>query len=61
MMTEPKQPEETHRIAGCDLGKAAAKFVVGRVCADGRLEIDKTELVEHDGRAMDAFREWYLR
>ena len=60
-MTEPKRPEKTYRIAGCDLGKAAAKFVLARVCADGRLEIEKTELVEHDGRAMDAFRDWYLR
>ncbi len=51
----------TYRIAGCDLGKSAAKFVVGRVSPDGQLSIERTELVEHDGRPMDAFREWYLR
>ncbi len=60
-MPEPKRPQETYRIAGCDLGKAAAKFVIARVCADGRLDVEKTELIEHDGRALDAFREWYLR
>jgi len=48
MMPEPKRPQETYRIAGCDLGKAAAKFVIARVCADGRLDVEKTELIEHD-------------
>jgi activator of 2-hydroxyglutaryl-CoA dehydratase/predicted nucleotide-binding protein (sugar kinase/HSP70/actin superfamily) len=53
--------EETYRIAGCDLGKAAAKFVVGRVKASGRLEVEETDLVVHDGQPMEAFREWYRR
>jgi activator of 2-hydroxyglutaryl-CoA dehydratase len=53
--------EGTYRIAGCDLGKSAAKFVVGLVSPDGQLSIEKTDLVEHDGRPMDAFRDWYLR
>ncbi len=51
----------TYRIAGCDLGKPAAKFVVGRVRPDSQISIEKTELVEHDGHPMDTSRDWYLR
>ena len=53
------------RVAGCDLGKAAAKFVVLRLpeapsgAAVGELEIESTETVLHEGRPLDAFREWY--
>ncbi len=53
--------KETYRVAGCDLGKSAAKFVIGRMSRDGTLSIEKTELAEHGGHAMEAFREWYLR
>ena len=28
---------------------------------DGQLSIEKTELVEHDGHAIDVFRDWYVR
>jgi activator of 2-hydroxyglutaryl-CoA dehydratase/predicted nucleotide-binding protein (sugar kinase/HSP70/actin superfamily) len=49
------------RIAGCDLGKASAKFVSARLLRDGRIEIEKAESVVHDGRPMDAFRAWYRR
>ena len=53
--------EAARRIAGCDLGKAAAKFVIGTVDATGRVAIEKTESVTHDALPMQAFREWYRR
>ncbi|UCE84896.1 MAG: hypothetical protein JSU66_11105 [Deltaproteobacteria bacterium] len=49
------------RIAGCDLGKAAAKFVIGTIDPAGRVTIDKAESVTHDGQPLEAFREWYRR
>src|SRR3972149_4888917 len=60
-MTDPNRREAPYRVAGCDLGKSAAKFVVGRSDANGKLEIEQTEIVEHDGRPMEAFRDWYER
>ncbi len=49
------------RVAGCDLGKATAKLVVGRLDSGGRLTIESCETVPHEGRPMDVFREWYAR
>lgn len=49
------------RVAGCDLGKSAAKLVVCRVDSDGGLEIESREVIEHDGQALKVFSEWYSR
>ena len=57
----PGAPAAVRRIAGCDLGKAAAKFVTGTVDARGRVAIEKAESVTHDGLPLEAFREWYRR
>ncbi len=47
------------RVAGCDLGKAAAKFLILRLRDDGSTEVESSSVVEHRGRALDAFLEWY--
>ena len=49
------------RVAGCDLGKATAKLVVGTIQPDGTLRIDAAETVVHEGRPMEAFASWYER
>lgn len=49
------------RVAGCDLGKAAAKFVVATSAAPGEFEIESVEVIEHEGHAVDAFVDWYER
>ena len=50
------------RVAGCDLGKLTAKFVVGRLQSDpAGLTILHQESVEHNGRPMEAFSDWYRR
>lgn len=54
-------PGAARRIAGCDLGKAVAKFAIGVVEADGRVTIESTEHVAHEGQPMKAFVDWYHR
>ncbi len=49
---------QTWRVAGCDLGKARAKFVVGRV-GPSAVEVVSAECVAHGGRPMEAFARWY--
>ncbi len=48
------------RVAGCDLGKATAKFVIGAI-RPGGFEIEASEVVDHRGDALAAFRAWYRR
>ena len=48
------------RVAGCDLGKATAKFVVGAVDEQGELTIVSTRQVPHEGRPADSFCDWYV-
>ncbi|NUM47876.1 MAG: hypothetical protein HUU38_24480, partial [Anaerolineales bacterium] len=50
----------SERVAGCDLGKATATFVVADVRAGGFV-VESVETVVHNGRPMDAFCEWYRR
>jgi len=52
---------EALRLAGCDLGKAAAKLVVVELRPAGGVEIVSTEVVSHGGRPIEAFCEWYRR
>src|SRR3990172_4511974 len=49
------------RIAGCDLGKARAKFVVARAEPDGRVVVERRDVVDHEGRPLEAFQDWYRR
>ncbi len=49
----------TTRVAGCDLGKATARFVTGTVDRDGRLALDPPLRVPHEGRPFETFRRWY--
>ncbi len=47
------------RIAGCDLGKASASFVVAKVDDSGALDLEHQRQVYHDGKPFEIFREWY--
>lgn len=53
------------RVAGCDLGKSTAGFVVVSIEAGGRgggdLVIESTDVVSHEGKPLDAFKDWYRR
>ena len=49
----------TTRIAGCDLGKASARFVLARVGEDGQLAIEHEQHVFHEGDPFDRFEAWY--
>ena len=46
------------RVAGCDLGKAAAKLVVLSVDGD-RVRIEARHSAPHDGRPAEALAAWY--
>ena len=51
-------------VAGCDLGKSTAKFVIGELETGdtaGQFHVLHSEVIVHDGRPMDAFKEWYTR
>jgi len=47
------------RVAGCDLGKASASFVLARVDDGGSMVVEDVEYVLHDGKALDRFERWY--
>ena len=49
------------RVAGCDLGKATAKFVIATIAAGGELTINSSEVVAHEGDCIGAVRDWYQR
>lgn len=53
----------TPRIAGIDLGKAAAKVVVASISsrAPRGLTVDAAEVIAHDGRPLEAFCDLYRR
>ncbi len=46
-------------MAGCDLGKATAKLVVGTVDDRGELVMQSSLLVSHEGQPAEALRRWY--
>jgi activator of 2-hydroxyglutaryl-CoA dehydratase/predicted nucleotide-binding protein (sugar kinase/HSP70/actin superfamily) len=52
-------PEIAVMIAGCDLGKATAKFVLLKVCGNGAPVVVDSRCIIHEGRPLDAFRTWY--
>ncbi|RMF19936.1 MAG: hypothetical protein D6760_12545, partial [Deltaproteobacteria bacterium] len=47
------------RIAGCDLGKASASFVIAETTAEGTLRVVHHDYVLHEGKPMEALRRWY--
>ncbi len=49
----------TITVAGCDLGKATAKFVLLKVCEDGSMAVNDYRCIVHDGHPLDAFKTWY--
>jgi activator of 2-hydroxyglutaryl-CoA dehydratase/predicted nucleotide-binding protein (sugar kinase/HSP70/actin superfamily) len=49
------------RVAGVDLGKAWAKFVVASRAQDGTLRIEASELLAHHGSPFAVFADWYQR
>ena len=46
------------RVAGCDLGKSSAQFVLVRVSPTGS-SVESRETQAHDGRPMAVFEEWH--
>ncbi|MBN1365177.1 MAG: hypothetical protein JW976_10275 [Syntrophaceae bacterium] len=55
----PKNQEKDVVVAGCDLGKATAKFVLIRISGDGTLFWEDYRIIIHNGRPLDTFRKWY--
>ncbi len=49
----------TMKIAGCDLGKASASFVVAGINDDGHIDVEHTSHISHDGNPFDVFKKWY--
>jgi activator of 2-hydroxyglutaryl-CoA dehydratase/predicted nucleotide-binding protein (sugar kinase/HSP70/actin superfamily) len=47
------------RVAGCDLGKASASFVLARVDDGGNVVVEEVEYALHDGKPLDRFERWY--
>ena len=58
-MNSTRAPAVGRRVAGCDLGKATLKLVVGTVEPNGSVRIDERATITHEGRPMDAFCELY--
>ncbi len=48
------------RVAGCDLGKASASFVVASLGDDGQVTVDDVKYELHDGKPLELFRKWYV-
>lgn len=49
----------TIKIAGCDLGKASASFVIAKVASDGTFDVESTAHISHDGNPFEVFKKWY--
>jgi activator of 2-hydroxyglutaryl-CoA dehydratase/predicted nucleotide-binding protein (sugar kinase/HSP70/actin superfamily) len=47
------------RIAGCDLGKYSASFVILNVDDNGKTTVENAESSPHNGHPFDAFTQWY--
>lgn len=51
----------TLKIAGCDLGKASAGFVVVRVDDHGAILVESATRLAHEGDPFGLFKEWYRK
>jgi activator of 2-hydroxyglutaryl-CoA dehydratase/predicted nucleotide-binding protein (sugar kinase/HSP70/actin superfamily) len=49
----------TMKIAGCDLGKATASFVIVNMHDDGHVDVESASHISHDGNPFDVFKKWY--
>ncbi|MFI5395743.1 MAG: BadF/BadG/BcrA/BcrD ATPase family protein [Candidatus Binatia bacterium] len=49
----------SRRVAGCDLGKASASFVLARIDDDGGMVVEDVQYAPHDGKPLDRFEQWY--
>jgi activator of 2-hydroxyglutaryl-CoA dehydratase/predicted nucleotide-binding protein (sugar kinase/HSP70/actin superfamily) len=49
----------TRRIAGCDLGKASASFVIATVDDNGKITIEDVEHAAHEGKPFEGLARWY--
>jgi activator of 2-hydroxyglutaryl-CoA dehydratase/predicted nucleotide-binding protein (sugar kinase/HSP70/actin superfamily) len=49
----------TLKIAGCDLGKASAGFVIGTVDDDGTVTVEDAQYILHEGDPLGQFKTWY--
>ncbi len=58
-MIASEKSEGSFTVAGCDLGKATAKFVILNICDDGALVVKDYRCIVHDGRPLDVFKKWY--
>jgi activator of 2-hydroxyglutaryl-CoA dehydratase/predicted nucleotide-binding protein (sugar kinase/HSP70/actin superfamily) len=47
------------KIAGCDLGKSSAGFVIAEVSEDGDIKIVQADYLAHEGMPYEAFKKWY--
>ena len=65
MISRQVEAEQRHRmnerVAGVDLGKAWAKFVVASRAQDATLRIEESELLAHHGSPFTVFSDWYQR
>ncbi|MCP4109846.1 MAG: hypothetical protein GY749_30730 [Desulfobacteraceae bacterium] len=49
----------SERFAGCDLGKATVRFVIGTKTEHGRFEVENRQIIPHDGNVFEIFKKWY--
>ncbi len=49
----------SRRVAGCDLGKASASFVLARIDDGGGMVVEDVRYAAHDGKPLDRFEQWY--
>ncbi len=61
MKKKESKEKQTFRVAGCDLGKSAAKFVIASFDSQGTLLSIQSEIDSHGGDPLAAFRSWYSR
>ncbi len=47
------------RIAGCDLGKSSATFIIGTLEEGGDVRWGEAECIDHEGRPFEVFSNWY--
>ncbi len=47
------------KIAGCDMGKASASFVIASINGDGSVDVENTAHISHEGNPFEAFKKWY--
>ncbi|PCI24938.1 MAG: hypothetical protein COB67_11295, partial [SAR324 cluster bacterium] len=47
------------RIAGCDLGKSSASFIIINIDKDWLFSIEEVENIDHGGHPLEIFQKWY--